>query len=367
MSIELDTTQAPTPDSPLTTLDADLQQQLEGVKGQRVLYDKMFTRVLRVQKDRDDSQSVQLQLTPITRRFEQTRDLILAEEAERDNIFHLHSVLALCGLPYKKLEEDKRSYQKEYGKMSLSVQAGRLKNPETGAFEEQGIPYGPKARLILVHLCTQALRQNSPEIEIEKSLSQFIMTLGQKPTGGKNGNIRLFKDQLNRLAACSFQLGLWNGDGKARTINTNPISSFDAWLPSDSSDGTAWSSSIHLSEGFYNTLKEHALPMDYRCLQAISHSAKLMDIMLWLSFRTQKLTKRYLLSWELLQEQFCQSAATAPRNFRRDFIEDVKNLQRIFGDDIPLEIKEKGLMLKPLTKKTLFLPTHTSLKKPLDK
>jgi hypothetical protein len=28
--------------------------------------------------------------------------------------------------------------------------------------EMQGLPYGPKARLLLLHLCTEAVRQRSP-------------------------------------------------------------------------------------------------------------------------------------------------------------------------------------------------------------
>ncbi|WP_239510413.1 replication protein RepA, partial [Klebsiella pneumoniae] len=66
-------------------------------------------------------------------------------------------------------------------------------------------------RLVLLHLCTEAVRQRSPEIEVARSLSGFMREMGFAVTGGERGTIRQFKEQLNRLAACTMQIGLWDG------------------------------------------------------------------------------------------------------------------------------------------------------------
>jgi len=50
------------------------------------------------------------------------------------------------------------------------------------------LPYGPKPRLLMVHFCTMAMRNNSPDIEIEDSMSAFIRALGFEVRGGRRGD-----------------------------------------------------------------------------------------------------------------------------------------------------------------------------------
>jgi hypothetical protein len=59
-----------------------------------------------------------------------------------------------------------------------------------------GLPWGTKPRLILAHLNAEALRQGSPEIEVEGSLTAFVKRIRGFQQGRE---IRAFKDQLSRL------------------------------------------------------------------------------------------------------------------------------------------------------------------------
>ena len=77
----------------------------------------------------------------------------------------------------------------------------------------QGIPYGAKSRLLMIHLCTAAKLQRSPEVETSHSMSAYMQDLGMAVTGGKTGSIGRFKEQLNRLAAPRMQL-LFQDDDK---------------------------------------------------------------------------------------------------------------------------------------------------------
>lgn len=65
------------------------------------------------------------------------------------------------------------------------------------------MPWGTKPRLILAHLNAEALRQDSPVIEVENSLSAFV-----KRIRGFDGDreIRVFKDQLSRLSVAIVRL-----------------------------------------------------------------------------------------------------------------------------------------------------------------
>jgi hypothetical protein len=207
-----------------------------------------------------------------------------------------------------------------------------------------------------LHICTRALRQRSPEVELEGSMTGFIRSLGFSVTGGKNGTIALFKEQLNRLAACRLQIGLWNGRDRSKTINLQPIKSFEVWFPNNPDQQMLWPSKVVLSQEFYESLLEHALPVDIRALSALSHSAKQMDIMLWLSYRLKALQKEYFLTWDIVKEQFCQSEQRRLIDFQRQFKSDIEEIQQVFERPLPVHLTDKGMRLLPSNPEVLFVP-----------
>jgi hypothetical protein len=334
--------------------DADLIRQIEiSAPNIRAISSRMAGRA---QAERNEKTERRAQMTPIQRRRDVVRETIADNPLDKSDIHHIHSVLALCGLPYKRPPEDSIVFRRSYGQMSLTVQAGDLADPYTAKMQQQGLPYGPKARLLLLHLCTRALRQKSPVIDLEDSLSGFIESIGFYKGGGKRGSFNAFKEQINRLAACRMQIGLWNG-ARAVTINTNPISSFDVWLPNSANPDQKmlWNNTITLSHDFYESLAKHALPVDIRALSALSHSAKQMDILLWLAYRLKGLNKPYFLTWELMKEQFCQSPERRMILFQNQFKQDMKDIEAVFDKTLPVQIGEKGLIIKPCDPEGLFV------------
>jgi hypothetical protein len=339
--------------------DEDLLAQLAPLKASPVktLLEK---RLLRVQAERNEQRQKRSAMTAVERRRANAKEVISTEALERADIHHIHSVLALCGLPYRRPSEDVLRYSRHYGRLSLTLHAGDLADPGTGQMLQQGLPYGPKARLLMLHICTRALRQKSPVIEIEDSMSAFIRSLGFEVRGGPRGTIRSFKEQLNRLSACSMQIGCFAGN-RAKTINTHPISSIDVWLPSDPDQKMLWNSSVTLSRDFYDSLTEHALPVDIRALSALSQSARQMDFLLWLSYRVQGLHKPYFLTWTVLKEQFCQSEKHRMTDFLREIKRDIKNIEEVFDKKLPLKLSDKGLQLFPCDPTSLFVPPKKSV------
>ena len=130
---------------------------------------------------------------------------------DKDDLRHIHSVLAICGLPYTRQPIEVREFERRQGRMSLVVEAGKLRNPETGDRIAQPLPFGPKSRLLLLHLCSEAIRQKSATVEIADSLTGFIRDMGFAVTGGQRGTINAFKEQINALAACKLSVGMWDG------------------------------------------------------------------------------------------------------------------------------------------------------------
>ena len=53
---------------------------------------------------------------------------------------------------------------------------------------------------------------------------------------------------------------------------------FEAWRHDDGDQQTHWSGYLELSNEFYETLRHHAVPLDYRALSALKHSALALDV-----------------------------------------------------------------------------------------
>jgi hypothetical protein len=293
------------------------------------------------------------------RRRDIIREVIENEPATPENIQHIHSVLALCGLPYRE-PKGITSFFREYGRNTLAINAGRLTNPVTGDMEMQGLPYGPKARLMLLHLCTEAVKQRTPKIEVASSLSGFIRDMGFPVTGGDRGTLKQFKEQLNRLAACSMQIGLWDGT-RASTLNVPPFRQMDVWLPLnvDPDQGLLWSSSITFHRDFFDNLLQHALPVDIRAARAFAGSARKLDLLFWVGYRLSRLERPLRLTWDNLYKQFGSENGSI-RSFRQEFRKDVAHLTEVFPR-LRLSLDEGGMQLLPSDQKDLLVPPKITL------
>ena len=120
-----------------------------------------------------------------------------------------HSVLTQCSLPVGKPADGVLVWERQQGRARLRVEAGSALNPKTGHYVQLPLPYGPKARLLLIHLNTEAVRRQSPIIPIEATMTAFFRRLmgdGTKTQDGRTSN--LLKAQLSALAAATFRMGI---------------------------------------------------------------------------------------------------------------------------------------------------------------
>jgi hypothetical protein len=215
---------------------------------------------------------------------------------------------------------------------------------------ELGLPFGPKPRLILAHLNAEALRRGSPVIEVEESLTAFVRRLQDPLHTGKSGpngyEMRVFKDQLSRLAAATIRLAM-SSDGRVMQINSQIIEAFDLWWPKDDRQRVLWPSTIHLNDRYFASLQQHAVPLDERALAALSHSAMALDIYTWLAHRLYRIPpgKPQFIPWTALKEQFGQGYGRMV-DFRGRFL---KALQQVICQyqDAQLEEDPRGLLLLP--------------------
>ena len=100
-------------------------------------------------------------------------------------IGYSHAVMMQCFLPQKPVQV--REYEVSHGRASLVVEAGRLADPDCPQkWRRYVVPSGPKPRLILPYIVGEAVRNGSPEIDLGRSLRNFMARLGV-PAGGRNG------------------------------------------------------------------------------------------------------------------------------------------------------------------------------------
>ena len=267
-------------------------------------------------------------------------------DPDPDDLAFLHVVLAQCGLPYREPAMTRGYYARDNGRASLIITAGVLFDPQTRRPLLQGIPYGAKPRLLMIHLCTEAVRRQSAAVPIADSMSAFMRSLGLSVTGGTKGSVGRFKEQLNRLAAARLQLILDLGD-HAITINPAPmIERLDVWFPADHRQRMLWPSEVVLSPGFFDSLKRHALPLDPRAVQALQHSARALDLYTWLAHRLPRVRGRNgdRVSWAALHAQFGPDQTDA-KTFRRDLSTAMRQVLVAYPA-AKVEPVEGGLLLR---------------------
>lgn len=225
-----------------------------------------------------------------------------------------HAVLCQVGFP--RSEVDGREFMRQSGSAWVNVQAGLL--DEGNGPVLQPVPYGATPRLAMAWASTFAKRNNTREVPIGKSASEFLRLLGQRATGGKRGTLPTLRKQMHALAACRLQLGY-----KGRTFNGQPVEQFDAWIAGEGQKKALWPGIMVLSEGYFRELIENGVPLDNRALQALKGSALALDVYTWLAHRLHRIEGRpVILHWKSLREQFAQEyqGKDPNKNFQKRFI-----------------------------------------------
>jgi hypothetical protein len=109
-------------------------------------------------------------ITPIERRLIEAA----ATDQADQSILYQHTVFCQTGMPYRDPGEDVRVWDRSNGHAALRITAGSYMSPATSSFVDVGLPFGPKPRLILAHLNTEALITGKPDIETERTLTAFV-------------------------------------------------------------------------------------------------------------------------------------------------------------------------------------------------
>ena len=254
---------------------------------------------------------------------DQVNALVGASEADPDRGF-LGRIMALCSLPRTNPGNQIR-YIRQNGPYTLVMTT-------TGLHK---LPHGSNPRLILAWVCTEAVRTQSRDIVLGRSLSEFMRKLGISSTDGR-GQARV-RNQMKRLFNCSVQLN-YTTAGRETSATALVAELTDFWWNPKHPDQTGlWESKVRLSEAFFNEIVSHPVPLDLTTLKALKRSPLGLDLYLWLTYRIFALTTPQRLTWRRMYQQFGAHPAQAHdketiQNFRRHALRELKKINLAWAD-----------------------------------
>ncbi len=98
---------------------------------------------------------------------------VLANEQQRIGISY--TGFCLTSLPHKRLPDD-AVWEKHGHRVTLMIEPGRMK--AKGKTVLYGVPFGARARMILLYLQTMAVRTSNREVELGRSMRAWLERMG---------------------------------------------------------------------------------------------------------------------------------------------------------------------------------------------
>ena len=259
---------------------------------------------------------------------------------EDTGIGFLYSGWCQAALPHRRLADD-QEWQIRSDHVNMVVQPG-LRTSNSGPAYRVGVPYGSRARLIMIYVQSEALRTQSREVSLGRSMNQWLHRMGI-PLGGKS--IHSIKDQAERISRCSFTF-----DGKgAKAGGIARMTIFDRALFAEADDipgqGNLFPQVAKLSEQFFQQLTDHPVPLEEAAVRAISNNSMALDLYAWLAYRLHVLKAPTPVSWTALKGQF-GAGFDSMRHFRPTFLDNLKLALAVYRD-AKVDLTDRGVDLHP--------------------
>jgi hypothetical protein len=283
--------------------------------------------------------ALQIAETSRERRLTKIAAEILAEEGQALGI--TYSGFCLTALPHKRLPDD-QIWERATRNISLLIEPMRVHG--TGSPRYLGCPYGSRARLILLYLQTEAVRNNSREVELGSSMRDWLRRMGIGIGGKSYKDVR---EQATRIGACRLTFTWHSEDGRRRAWDHDHIikGGFAFHELDEESQLSLWQETVRLGETFFEELRAHPVPIFEPAIRKIANQSLTIDVYIWLAYRLHSLTKATPISWLSLKEQFGTNYATL-NPFRQRFLQAIDAAMAVYPQ-AQVTINPRGLTLHP--------------------
>lgn len=248
----------------------------------------------------------------------------------------------LTSLPHHALA-DNEVWRRKGHRVRLIVEPGRLPTPG-GGDKLYGVPYGSRARMIMLYLQTRALQTGSPEIELGNSMYEWLTRMGISDGGKQYRDVR---EQASRISACNLTF-VWNDDGQKATFEKDTIIKGGitfAEAERDSKQLALWTEKVRLSDTFYRALREHPVPVWEPAIKLIANKSMALDLYIWLAYRLHVLAGPTPITWAALYEQFGFSYQNL-KHFKPR-LADALTMATAVYPEAKLDLTDQGVTLYP--------------------
>ncbi len=236
-------------------------------------------------------------------------DRVQAVALEEPTPSFLHSALCAMSLPVRRPVDETASIIRQDGQYTLAITPRPVLQRIDGQqrMAVLGVPYGSLPRLILIHIMTEAVRTRSRHIVLGTSFTDWMRRLGMRTISyGPRGSATLIKEQLDRLLACEWMIR-WDNENSSgdKEFAVKEVKLTSDYAGVNTKQGS-FSREILLTEGFFEHLREHAVPLDENAIRQLRDSATALDLYTWLAYRLPRIGKSRpaLLSWPQLATHF---------------------------------------------------------------
>ncbi|WP_158742944.1 replication protein RepA [Acidisphaera sp. L21] len=233
----------------------------------------------------------------------------------------LHSALCAMSLPVRRPVDDQQPIIRQDGQYTLVITPKATVQMVDGqqALQVLGVPYGSLPRLVLIHIMTEAVRSKSRHVMLGHSFTDWMRRMGFKTISyGPRGSATLIRQQLDRLLACEWMIRWDKEDAQGNTeFAVREIKLANEYTGTDGKGG-AFRREIFLTEGFFEHLRKHAVPLNEHAIRQLRDSATALDLYTWLAYRLPRITpgRPATLNWQQLAVHF-GNEGTHIRKFRQ--------------------------------------------------
>ena len=285
-----------------------------------------------------------------------TQLAIDAEDAKRaGQIGYMCRALVVASMPYKDPKTD--AFIRKNGDFKLRIVAGY----------EGGVPYGIYPRLLMSWVSSEAVRRQSPVIELGDTLAVFLKDILdlRGVGGGPRGSATRVADQMKRLFGSLITANYEGNQSQCGFVLKNVLIADELqlddsnlgnlWTPQPAMEAGKWKSHVKLTNNFFQECITNPVPIDLRAYKALRSSPLAMDIYSWLTYRmsyTYKTTKP--IRWEPLMMQFGSNYSSdidqSVRDFKKAFLRALQAVLLVYPQ-ANVNVTDTGLVLQPS-------PTH---------
>ncbi len=221
----------------------------------------------------------------------------------------LHSALCAMSLPVRRPADEHAPIIRQDGQYTLVINPKPVVETISGhqRFHSLGVPFGSLPRLVLIHIMTEAVRTKSRRIVLGTTFTDWMRRMGFRTISyGPRGSATLIKDQLDRLLACEWIIR-WDSAGtqSEREFGVKEIKLTNEYTGVESKSG-GFMREILMTEGFFEHLRQHAVPMNEHAIRQLRESATALDLYTWLAYRLPRINPKRSasISWQQLAVHF---------------------------------------------------------------